>query len=76
VKILSKKLSDIQVQISSSDFLKSYNKNIPLGFPHATETLLKKFKEGHPTFFKHGDLWSLDEHRKKVMDWFQLLKID
>jgi hypothetical protein len=30
---------------------------------------LKKYKEQHPLFFKHGDLWSLDEHRKKVLDW-------
>lgn len=29
---------------------------------------------GHPSFFKHGNLWSLDEHRKRVIDWFQMKK--
>lgn len=52
-----------------ADFLKSYNKNLPAGFPKASLSLLKKFKETHPAFFKHGDLWSLDEHRKKIIDW-------
>jgi len=65
-----------KVQISSSDFIESYNKTIPMHFPHATEPLLKKFRDANPSFFTHGDLWSLDEHRKKIMDWFQLLKAD
>lgn len=61
-----------EVQISLGEFLKSYNKTIPEGFPHASEQLLKKFKEQHGVFFKHGDMWSLDEHRKKIMDWLPL----
>jgi hypothetical protein len=76
MKVTSKKIDVSQIQISVSDFLKSYNKNIPAGFPHASLTLLEKFKSENPLFFKHGDMWSLDEHRKKVMDWFQLLKSD
>ena len=72
VKIISKKPDESLVQISSSDFVKTYNKTVPEGFQRASEALLRKFKEGHPSFFKHGDLWSLDEHRKKLMDWFQL----
>ncbi|MBC7836634.1 hypothetical protein H7X87_02540 [Acetobacteraceae bacterium] len=73
MKTLSKKLDEAEKQISSFDFMESYNKNIPAGFPHATEALLKKFKEENPVFFTHGDLWSLDEHRKKMVDWFQRL---
>jgi hypothetical protein len=49
--------------------LKSYNQNIPTAYPHASTALLIKFKEAHSVLFKHGDLWSLDLHRKKLMDW-------
>ena len=58
-----------QEQVSSSDFLKSYNKNIPATFPKATVVLMNKFKDNHIMLFKHGDLWSLDQHLKKMMDW-------
>ncbi len=63
-----------EIQISIGEFVRSYNKNIPEGFPHASESLLKKFKEEHAAFFKHGESWSLDEHRKKIMDWLPLNK--
>jgi hypothetical protein len=58
-----------EMQISLSDFLKSYNQNIPTTYPHASTALLIRFKEAHSVLFKHGDLWSLDLHRKKLMDW-------
>jgi len=57
------------VQITLADFLESYNKNMPASFPRASAKLLTKFKETHPTLFKKGDTWSLDQHRKKLMDW-------
>ncbi len=69
MKKYSEELSISEMRISLADFLKSYNKNLPEGFPKASAALLKKFKETHPLFFKHGDLWSLDEHRKKIIDW-------
>jgi len=58
-----------QRQTSLLDFLESYNKNMPKGFPLATALLLKKFKDAQPGLFKNGDLWSLDQHRKKLIDW-------
>lgn len=58
-----------EMQMSISDFLKSYNQNMPATFPRATLSLLNSFRETHATIFKHGDLWSLDQHRKKLMDW-------
>lgn len=61
-----------EMQISLGDFLKSYNQNMPESFPRASAALLKKFKDSHPLLFKHGNLWSLDEHRKKIMDWIPL----
>ena len=58
-----------QKQMSLPDFVKSYNQNMPAGFPRASLALLRKFKEAHAILFKNGDLWSLDQHRKKIMDW-------
>jgi len=58
-----------QMQLALVDFLASYNKNMPPGFPLATVPLLKKFKDAQPGLFKNGDLWSLDQHRKKLIDW-------
>ncbi len=50
-------------------FMESYNKSIPEGFPRASAAILKKFQIEHQMLFKHGDSWSVDRHRKKVMDW-------
>lgn len=58
-----------QNQITPSEFLESFNKNMPESFPRATTALMKKFKEDHAMLFKHGESWSLDQHRKKLMDW-------
>jgi hypothetical protein len=58
-----------QELITLGDFLKSYNKTIPDGFPKASTALLNELKNTHLGLFKHGEFWSLDEHRKKVIDW-------
>ena len=58
-----------EMLIPLADFLKSYNKNMPENYPRASAQLLKKFQETHVGLFKHGDLWSLGEHRKRFMDW-------
>lgn len=50
-------------------FLKLYNQNLPITFPRVTIILLEEFRATHSSFFKMSDLWSLDLHRKKVMDW-------
>lgn len=62
-------IKEHEMQISISDFLKSYNQNIPTTFPRATLPLLNKFRDAHAVLFKHGDSWSLDQHRKKLFDW-------
>jgi len=54
---------------SLAEFLKLYNENLPLTFPRASTALLEEFKSTHADFFKSSDVWSLDLHRKKVMDW-------
>jgi hypothetical protein len=62
-------IKEYEMQISIADFLKSYNQNMPMTFPRATLHLLKRFRDDHATLFKHGDLWSLDLHRKKLIEW-------
>lgn len=58
-----------QERVSPADFMESYNKNTPESFPRVTLVLLKKFKEAHSSLFKQSDMWSIDLHRKKLMDW-------
>lgn len=69
MKKYGEELKISEARISLAEFLRSYNKNLPSSFPRSSIALLKKYKELHPLFFKHGDLWSLDEHRKKILDW-------
>ncbi len=72
VKTYKEEAAASQTQLSLLDFLRFYNGNLPTSFPRASAALLKKFKEGHAMLFKHGELWSLDLHRKKIMDWLQI----
>ncbi len=65
-----------QMQKPLLEFLKSYNKDIPPGFPSASVPLLKKFKIAHPMLFKNNDLWSTDQHRKKLIDWLFGFNLD
>ena len=50
-------------------FMESYNASIPADFPHPSVKILKTFQALHPTLFKRGDEWSIDKHRKRLMDW-------
>ena len=52
-----------------AEFLKSYNDSLPKDFPRATLPVLEKFRENYPSLFKADNLWTLDQHRKKLMDW-------
>ena len=57
---------------SLADFLELYNDNLPLAFPRASVALLEEFKTGHAGLFpRRGNVWSLDQHRRKVMDWLR-----
>jgi hypothetical protein len=58
-----------EMPLSLADFLKSFNQNMPANFSQVSEELLTKFKKEHESLFKKSDSWSLDQHRKKVMDW-------
>ena len=61
-----------QKMTTSSDFLDSYNKGIPESFPKASAEDLKEFQVVHPRLFKENSQWSLEKHRKRLMDWLPL----
>ncbi|MBI1957236.1 MAG: hypothetical protein HYS44_02155 [Candidatus Niyogibacteria bacterium] len=50
-------------------FMESYNNSIPATFPRASVKALKHFQAEHPALFKRSDEWSIDKHRKHLMDW-------
>jgi hypothetical protein len=56
-------------KLDDAAFLKSYNEDLPEQFPKASRVYLKEFKNSHPSLFKDDGAWSLDQHRKKFMDW-------
>jgi hypothetical protein len=58
-----------KVQTTLSKFLEAYNQSIPKVFPRASAAALEKFKNLYPSLFKHGNLWSIAQHRKKLIDW-------
>jgi len=58
-----------EIPLSLSQFLESFNQNMPVNFPQASTEVLLKFKKEHEVLFRKGSTWSLDQHRKKVMDW-------
>lgn len=58
-----------QAMTSIASFLEAYNKSVPEGFPRATPAMLRKFQAAHASLFKNPEQWSIEKHRKKLMDW-------
>ena len=58
-----------ETPMTSAEFLESYNKNMPEGYPLVSLTILERFKEAHASLFKGKGLWSLDQHRKRMIEW-------
>lgn len=56
---------------SLAEFLQEYNEHLPAAFPRASAELLEEFRHAHSALFKSPKAWSLDIHRKKVMDWLR-----
>ncbi|MFA5022848.1 MAG: hypothetical protein WC385_02445 [Candidatus Paceibacterota bacterium] len=50
-------------------FANYYNKNIPASFPRATKEALEEFKIAHAGLFDAKGLWTIDKHRRRLMDW-------
>jgi hypothetical protein len=58
-----------EISLTIAEFLETYNKNMPVNYPRASLALLQKFKASNESLFKSGDKWSLDQHRKRLIDW-------
>ena len=58
-----------QAMTTMENFMESYNKSIPESFPRASKKVLIKFQAMHVRLFKKPDQWSIERHRKKLMDW-------
>ena len=69
MKSKSPELEQNQAITSLAVFIGNYNGSIPKGFPSATVRALKQFQITHPRLFKKDNEWSIDKHRKRLMDW-------
>ena len=58
-----------KTQTALSVFMETYNQSIPKVFPRASIANLEKFQNLYPILFKDKKLWSIAQHRKKVIDW-------
>jgi len=58
-----------QKMTTAAVFLQTYNQSIPTGFPRATLADLKQFEIIHSRLFKNRGEWSMEKHRKRLMDW-------
>ena len=58
-----------QIGTSLVTFMESYNKSLPSHFSRVSAKELEEFQSLHAILFKHGDEWSIDRHRKRLMDW-------
>lgn len=55
--------------LTRPEFIRLYNDGLPEQFPRISPSILDAFSENYPSLFRTGQPWSLDQHRKKVMDW-------
>ncbi len=69
MKSKSNELEQNQAITSLVVFIENYNKSIPKDFPRATNKALKEFQITHSGLFKRADDWSIEKHRKRLMDW-------
>ena len=72
MKSKNREFEQSQIRTSLAMFLESYNQSIPKGFPRASVAALEKFKILYPALFKHGNTWSIAQHRKRFIDWHSL----
>jgi hypothetical protein len=56
-------------EMTLEGFAEYYNKNIPASFPRATKEALKQFQTTFPNLFAESKTWTIDKHRRRLMDW-------
>jgi hypothetical protein len=57
------------IETSLNTFIQYYNQNIPESFPQATVAALEQFQATHAVLFDDKKTWTIDKHRRRVMDW-------
>lgn len=57
--------------MNTKEFLHYYNQNIPAKFPLVNLSLLKRFYSTHKGIFSVEEDWSIEKHRKRMMDWLE-----
>jgi len=65
----SERIVPNEAPLTKAEFMESYNKNMPEGYPLVSLTLLDKFKEAHSSLFKAPNIWTLEQHRKRMIEW-------
>ena len=58
-----------EIPLTNVEFLESYNKNMPEGYPLVSLAILEKFKQTHLKLFNADGAWTLDQHRKRMIEW-------
>lgn len=71
------KKKDLQLELNQANttidvFMKAYNQTLPQDFPVVTISILKKFQEANSSLFRNKEKWSIEKHRKKLMDWLPM----
>lgn len=72
VNMKGKKNNDLeinQIKTTLPVFMEMYNSTIPANFTQASVATLKKFQSLYPSLFKNSEEWSIDKHRKKLIEW-------
>ncbi len=69
MKKVSDRIVPSELPMTAMEFLDSFNKNMPAGYPLATLEMMSKFKLVYPNLFKKPNIWSLDLHRKRMIEW-------
>ena len=61
-----------ELRVTRAEFISAYNDKLPTGFPRVSKEVLEVYRGRYPGQFKEDGLWSLDQHRKRVMDWLPM----
>ena len=69
MKKLSERIVPNETPLTAAQFMESFNANMPAGYPHVTLKIMEHFKLAHQNLFKKPDVWTLDLHRKRMIEW-------
>ncbi|MCX5748661.1 MAG: hypothetical protein NTZ10_00220 [Candidatus Saganbacteria bacterium] len=61
-------------KMSTKQFVRWYNDNVPEDFPKSSVESMDDFKKKHHGLFRGRRKWQIDRHRKHVMNWLFIRK--